>query len=153
MKIIKVAKRYRYVFAAISLAIILLIIIVGLFSIDNATNEMIVEYIEELGWEIEATPKEITYLTIPKQFDAVYETYNAVQKHSGFNLEEFKGKKVTRYTYRVLNHKESKTTRVIAGVFVYENTIIAGDISSADVNGFLHAITETSNISRKIPIF
>ena len=153
MKIIKVAKRYRYVFAAISLAIILLIIIVGLFSVDNATNEMIVEYIEELGWEIEATPKEITYLTIPKQFDAVYETYNAVQKHSGFNLEEFKGKKVTRYTYRVLNHKESKTTRVIAGVFVYENTIIAGDISSADVNGFLHAITETSNISRKIPIF
>ncbi len=153
MKIIKVAKRYRYVFAAISLAIILLIIIVGLFSVDNATNEMIVEYIEDLGWEIEATPKEITYLTIPKQFDAVYETYNAVQKHSGFNLEEFKGKKVTRYTYRVLNHKESKTTRVIAGVFVYENTIIAGDISSADVNGFLHAITETSNISRKIPIF
>ena len=153
MKIIRVAKRYKYVFAVLTFAVILLMIIVGLFSVDNSTNEVIVDYIEDLGWEIEATPKEITHLTIPKQFDAVYETYNAVQKRSGFDLEEFKGKKVTRYTYRVLNHKESKNTRVVAGVFVFENTIIAGDISSTDMNGFLHAITETSNIIRKIPIF
>lgn len=153
MKIIKAVKRYRYVFAVVTLAIILLMIIVGLFSIDNSTNEMIVDYIEDLGWEIEATPKEITHLTIPKQFDVVYETYNAVQKHSGFDLEEFKGKKVTRYTYRVLNHKESKDTRVVAGVFVYEDTIIAGDISSTDINGFLHSITDTSYIIQNIPVF
>lgn len=153
MKILKVAKRYRYVFAVIAFASILLMIIVGLFSIDNSTNEMIVDYIEELGWEIEATPKEITHLTIPKEFDVVYETYNAVQKHSGFNLEEFKGKKVTRYTYRVLNHKESKNTRVVAGIFVYEDTIIAGDISSTDMNGFLHSITETTNIVQNVSIF
>ncbi len=153
MKIIKAVKRYRYIFAVVTLAIILLMIIVGFFSIDNSTNEMIVEYIEDLGWEIEATPKEITHLTIPKQFDVVYETYNAVQKQSGFDLEEFKGKKVTRYTYRVLNHKESKDTRVVAGVFVYEDTIIAGDISSTDMNGFLHAITETSNIIQNISVF
>ena len=153
MKIIKAVKRYRYIFAVVTLAIILLMIIVGFFSIDNSTNEMIVEYIEDLGWEIEATPKEITHLTIPKQFDVVYETYNAVQKQSGFDLEEFKEKKVTRYTYRVLNHKESKDTRVVAGVFVYEDTIIAGDISSTDMNGFLHAITETSNIIQNISVF
>lgn len=153
MKILKLAKKHRYVFAVVILSIVLLIIIAGFFSIDNSTNEMIVDYIEDLGWEIEATTREITHLTIPKQFDAVYETYNAVQKHSGFDLEEFKGKKVTRYTYRVLNHRESKNTRVIAGVFVYEDTIVAGDISSTDMNGFLHAITETSNIVRKIPVF
>lgn len=153
MKIIKSVRKYRYIIASLAFASVLLIIIVGLFSVDNATNEMIVDYIEDLGWEIEATPKEITHLTIPKQFDAVYETYNAVQKHSGFNLEDFKGKKVTRYTYRVLNHKESKNTRVVAGVFVYENTIIAGDISSTDTNGFLHALSETSNISQNTSVF
>ncbi len=148
MKIIHSAKKYRYIIASLSFAVILLMIIVGLFSIDNATNEMIVDYIEELGWEIEATPKEITHLTIPEHFDVVYETYNAVQKHSGFKFEEFKGKNVTRYTYLVLNHKESQNSRVVAGVFVYEDTIIAGDISSTDMNGFMHAITETSNISK-----
>ena len=147
MKIIQSAKKHRYIIASLAFAVILLLIIVGLFSIDNATNEMIVDYIEGLGWEIETTPKEITHLSIPETFDAVYETYNAVQKHSGFNFEDFKGKNVTRYTYLVLNHKESKNSRVVAGIFVYEDTIIAGDISSTDMNGFMHAITETSNIS------
>ncbi len=146
MRIIQSAKKYRYIIATLAFASILLIIIVGLFSIDNATNEMIVDYIEGLGWEIEPTPKEITHLTLPESFDVVYETYNAVQKHSGFNFEEFKGKNVTRYTYLVLNHKESEKSRVVAGVFVYDDTIIAGDISSTDMNGFMHAITETSNI-------
>lgn len=148
MRIIQSAKKYRYIIATLAFASILLIIIVGLFSIDNATNEMIVDYIEGLGWEIEPTPKEITHLTLPESFDVVYDTYNAVQKHSGFNFEEFKGKNVTRYTYIVLNHKESEKSRVVAGVFVYEDTIIAGDISSTDMNGFMHAITETSNITQ-----
>ncbi len=148
MRITQSAKRYRYIIASLAFAIILLMIIVALFSIDNATNEMIVDYIKGLGWEIETTPKEITHLTIPKNFDAVYETYSAVQKHSGFNFEEFKGKNVTRYTYLVLNHKASESSRVVAGIFVYEDTIIAGDISSTDMNGFMHAITETSNISQ-----
>lgn len=140
------ARKYRYIFASIAFAVVLLMIIIGLFSIDNATNKMIVEYLEELGWQVEPTPREITHLTIPDEFDAVYETYNAVQKHSGFDLEPFRGKKVTRYTYRVLNHKESESSRVLAGVFVYENTVIAGDISSTEMNGFMHAVTEISNI-------
>ena len=142
-------KKYRYVLGTLVFAIVLLMIIVGLFSIDNSTNKMIVEYIQGFGWQIEPTPAEITHLTLPKEFDAVYETYNAVQLGAGFDLEPFRGKKVARYTYRILNHKESATSQVMAGVFVYENTIIAGDISSADMNGFMHAINETANIQSK----
>lgn len=146
MRMSKTVKKYRYAFAGITLAIILLMIIIGLFSIDNSTNKMIVDYIEGLGWDIEPTPKEISYVTIPEEFDAVYETYNAVQKHSGFPFENFKGEKVARYIYKVLNHKSSKDAQVYAGVFVFENTIIGGEISSAEKNGFMHSITETSNI-------
>lgn len=143
--IVMTVKKYRYVLGTLAFSLILLMIIVGLFSIDNSTNKMIVEYIQSFGWQVEPTPAEITHLTLPKEFDAVYETYNAVQLGAGFDLEPFRGKKVTRYTYRILNHKES-SSQVTAGVFVYENTIIAGDISSADMNGFMHAINETSNI-------
>lgn len=147
MRMSKTVRKYRYAFAGITVAIVLLMVIIGLFSIDNGTNQMIVEYIEGRGWEIEPTPKEISYLTIPEEFDAVYETYNAVQKHSGFPFEEFRGEKVARYIYRVLNHKESENAQVYAGVFVFENTIIGGEISSAENNGFMHALTETSNIA------
>ena len=121
-------------------------IIAGLFSIDNATNDMIVTFIQDLGWEIDAVPSEITHVTLPESFDAVYETYSAVQSHSGFPFAEFKGKNVTRYTYNVRNHKKSASDKVTAGVFVYENTIIGAEISSGGMNGFMHAITETSNI-------
>ena len=142
----RTARKYRYVFACIAFAVVILMIIIGLFSIDNSTNKMIVEYLEGLGWRIEPNPREISHLTIPNEFDAVYETYNAVQKHSGFDLTPFQGKKVTRYTYSVLNHKESNSAQVVAGVFVYEDTIIAGDISSTEMNGFMHSVNETSNI-------
>ncbi len=146
MKMSKTATKYRYIFAVIAFGVVIIMIIAGLFSIDNATNKMIVAYLEELGWRVEPSPREIVHLTLPEKFDVVYETYNAVQKHAGFDLEPFRGKSVTRYTYRVLNHKRSEDSLVVAGIFVCENTIIAGEISSAEMNGFMHAVTETSNL-------
>ena len=139
-------RRNRGVFAIIALAAVLLWVIICLFRIDSSTNEMIIEYMSGLGWNIEESPREITHLTVPEEFDAVYRTYNAIQKPSGFDLESFKGKKVVRYSYRVLNHKYSSETDVTAGIFVFENAIIAGDISSASPNGFMHAVTETDYI-------
>ncbi len=144
----RVRGRFRYVIATISFAIILLIIVIGLFSIDNATNQMIVEYIESLGWQINPSPSEISHITLPKEFDVVYETYNAVQLNSGFDITKYKGKNVSRYSYKVLNHIKSGESEVIASVFVYENQIIAGDICSTDANGFMHALTETANIKQ-----
>ncbi len=146
MRLSKTVCKYRYVFAAITVAVVLMMIIVGLFSLDSDTNKIIVEYVEGLGWKIDPNPLEITHLTIPEEFDVVYDTYNAVQKHSGFHFEDFKGKNVSRYTYRVLNHKESENSTVVAGIFVFEKTVIGGDISSSELNGFMHAINETSNI-------
>ncbi len=140
-------RNHRYIIATLCFAVIILILITAVFSIDNATNKMIVEYAATLGWEVNPTPAEISHLTIPKEFDTVFETYNAVQKSCGFDLEEFKGKQVSRYTYQVLNHKESQNVHVLLGILVYENRIIAGDISSTDKNGFMHAITETEYIN------
>ena len=139
-------RRYRYFVATIVFSVILLIIVISIFSIDNSTNRMIVEYIESIGWEINPTPSEISHLTLPKEFDVVYETYNSVQLNSGFDMSPYKGKGVSRYSYKVLNHKKSEETDVIASVFIYENQIIAGDICSTAINGFLHALNETSNM-------
>lgn len=138
--------RFKWVLASLVFAAILIIVIFGLFSIDNATNKMVIGYIESLGWKIEHTPIEISHLTLPKQFNEVFNTYNAVQQSSGFDLAPYKGKSVSRYSYRVLNHSESASNEVIASIIVYENRIIAGDISSSSANGFMHGICETANM-------
>ncbi len=139
----------RYIAGTFAFAVVIFIIIFGVFSIDNSTNRMIVEYVTGLGWQINPSPAEISHLTIPSEFDAVYETYNAVQKVSGFDLTPFKGKSVVRYTYLVQNHAESDKCRVMLGILVYDKRIIAGDISSVDSGGFLHGITEISKIKPK----
>ena len=146
MRVAPFINRNRYLFAVIAASAVIMLIIFGLFRIDSSTNLMIIEYLNSLGWQVEENPIEISHLTIPTDFDAVYQTYNAMQKASGFNLEDFKGKSVTRYSYCVLNHQSSETTQVAASIFVYGNTIIAGDISSVEDNGFMHSVSDTSYI-------
>lgn len=136
--------RRTVAFAMVSAAV--LFVIISRFYVDDSTNDMIVGYMQGLGWKIENRPTEITHITIPEEFDAVYRAYNAMQKPAGFDLEDYRGKEVTRYSYRVLNHSSSDDVEVVAGIFVYGNTVIAGDISSLDKDGFMHSIADVSNI-------
>ncbi len=147
MRVAPFINRNKYLFAVIAVSAVIMLIIFGLFRIDNSTNLMIVEYLNSLGWQVEENPTEISHLTIPTDFDAVYQTYNTMQKASGFNLEDFKGKSVTRYSYRVLNHQSSASTEVAANIFVYGSTIIAGDICSVEDDGFMHSVSDTSYIN------
>ncbi len=140
----------RYFLGTLAFSVVLFVLILGVFSIDNSTNRMIVDYVTALGWEVNPSPAEISHLTIPDEFDVVYETYNAVQKKSGFDLSDFKGKRVTRYTYRLQNHTDSDKSKVYLGVLVYEKRIVAGEISSTDSGGFLHGINEVSKIKTSI---
>ncbi len=136
----------RYFLGILIFALILMVLIFGVFSVDDSTNRMIVEYVQNLGWEIDPSPTEISHIVIPEKFDEVYEAYNQVQKASGFNLENFRGKRVIRYTYNLKNHQASPDEKVVLGIIVYESRIIAGEISSVSSNGFMHGITETSKM-------
>ncbi len=145
----KFFKKHRYLFAAFIFALAILAISYSVFSVDASVNNMIVEYASNLGWKINPSPVSISHLIIPNEFDAVFETYNALQKKSGFDLSHFKGKRVSRYTYEVENHVHSKDSNVYLGIIVFESRIIAGEISSTDINGFMHKITDIENIAEQ----
>lgn len=138
----------KYFFATLVFSVLLFTVIFAYFSMDSQTNAMLVDYAKNMGWEVLPSPAEISHFKIPDEFDTVYETYNAVQKKSGFDLEEFRGKPVTRYTYQLQNHEMSGNMRVFLGIIVYESRIIAADIYSTDMEGFLHGISETSKIKQ-----
>ncbi|MEA4831637.1 MAG: DUF4830 domain-containing protein [Oscillospiraceae bacterium] len=103
-----------------------------------------IEFLKKFGWEVDPEVIEISEVTVPSVFDAVYTKYNELQKGEGLDLSKFRGKKIKRYTYIIKNYDYNGT--VYANLLVYRDTVIGGDVCSADVNGFLHGFTKDNNI-------
>ena len=107
-------------------------------SVSCKTAEERANYLSSLGWEFSAeSEKEIT---IPKTFNEVYENYNSVLKKQGFNLEGYKGKPATLYTYNISNY-ESGGEEIIADLIVSNGVLIGADLCNPSAeNGFLKGL-------------
>ena len=101
------------------------------------TNDDVVSFLSQFGWQVDTQPVEVKTVTIPSEFDKVFAAYNELQKEQGLNLLKFKNKEVTRYTFSITNYADYDGT-VYANVLVYRNKVIGGDVCSADVSGFIH---------------
>ena len=99
------------------------------------------EFLSAFGWTVEAEPYDVAEVTIPAEFDRIFTAYNNIQLRQGMDLSRYKQKTVSRYTYRVTNYPDYDGT-VYANLFVYRDKIIAGDVCTADVNGFLHGFSK-----------
>lgn len=101
------------------------------------SNAERIAYLKTFGWTVEEEACEIVDVAIPTEFNEVYQNYNAIQKEQGFDLKEYRGKLVRRYTYVVKNYPDHPEN-VRANLLVYNNQIIGGDICSLELDGFLH---------------
>ena len=102
-------------------------------------NDERVDFIKKLGWEIEETPNSEDKVVVPEVFDELYEHYNSLQKENGFDLNNYKGKTLSRFTYVVLNHPEQKAgDKVLVELLLDENNeIVGGSIYSLRLDGFM----------------
>ena len=98
------------------------------------------DFLKQFGWEVEEDPIEIMEIRIPKEFDKVYQSYNELQKEVGLDLEKYKGRRVKRYTYKVLNHPSSKDVEVRGNILIYKNKVVAGDIMTTAIDGFMNSL-------------
>ena len=98
-----------------------------------------VKFLEQFGWEVEKSPSNETVVKIPENFDSVTSAYNDIQKKQGLDLEKYSGKEAVRYTYKVKNFP-GYDGAVTANIIVYKKTVIAGDICSSDVDGFIREL-------------
>ena len=103
---------------------------------DNAQR---VEYLQKLGWQVEVEAIDQQNITIPKQFNEIYEEYNSLQKKQGFDLKDYAGMDATRYTYQILNYPNCEDN-VVADIIVYKDKIIAGDVQSTALDGFMEGL-------------
>lgn len=102
-------------------------------------NEDRVRWLEDLGWTVESEPVSRREIIIPRDFGPVLENYNDLQKQQGYDLADYQGLTATLYTYRVTNWPEKELT-VLADIYIYRNRVIAGDIHSTAVDGFMIAL-------------
>lgn len=105
-------------------------------TISASTDEQRQSYLAQFGWQVEKEfqSKE---LTIPENWNDVYIQYNEIQKNQGFDLTEYKGKKVTLYTYTINNY-EKESQGIVADMLVCNGILIGGDVCNTSAkNGFL----------------
>ena len=104
-------------------------------------------FISDFGIEVSAEPIEELETKLPKKFDAVYEEYNAIQLAQGLDLSKYRGKKIVRYTYEVMNYPKDSSgvpEKVYLNLIQYKDKIIAGDIASSDGGGFVRTFCDFS---------
>ena len=98
-----------------------------------------VEFLKNYGYNVIDKPVQIQEIIIPKKFSSEYDKYNELQKMSGFDLSDYKGYRVKKYSYKILDYADSGD-EVVANLYIYNNKIIGGDICSTSFGGFIHGI-------------
>ena len=84
-----------------------------------SVNSQRVAFITQNKLRCENEPFEVVDVIIPSEFNSLYQSFEAIQKAQGLSLENYKGKRVKRYSYKILNSRD------FAELFVFENRIIA----------------------------
>ncbi len=103
------------------------------------TNEDRVAYLESYGWQVSPDSIAVEELLIPQEFDETYNQYLALQSGQGFDLTKYQGKRVKRYTYEVTNYPTGETG-IQAGLLIYKNTVVGGEVLSSQLGGFIHGL-------------
>lgn len=107
-------------------------------SVTCASSADGVKYLNSLGWETGASNEKV--ITVPQQWNDVYQNYNEIQLEQGYDLTPYKGKNVTLYTYEIKNY-DGYTEGIVADLLVCDGNLIGGDICNTSAeNGFMHGL-------------
>ena len=98
-------------------------------------NEDRIAYLKELGWEVDEEPVESMELELPEELTGSYAAYNELQLAQGFDLRDYLGQGVSRWTYQVRNYPD-RPEDVQLNLYLCEGRLIAGDIIAGGEGGF-----------------
>lgn len=137
-------KKILMVLAGVAAAILLLLLVFGGGgetqdpTVQTATgNDKRVAFLQEYGWEVNASPAQSGEVRIPETPTKAYERYNELQKSQGYDLTQYAGQTVMRYVYKVTNYPGA-TDPVYATLLVHKDAVIGGDITDTSAKGRIH---------------
>ena len=113
---------------------------VGAVTYTQASDpDVLRSFLYSYGWETDPAPVEVSEVTVPRQFGSVWSAYNRIQLLQGYDLSRYKDKRVQKYVYTIRNYPGTAADgSVRATLFVYNDTVIGGDIGSVSLRGFMH---------------
>ena len=95
------------------------------------------DFLSALGYRATGDAKSTVEYTMPVTLDAVLLGYNEVQKEQGFDLSDYTGKSLTRYTYEIENY-EGYEGKVYANLITYRDRIVGADLTgTGEGKGFV----------------
>ena len=102
-------------------------------------NDDRLAYLNGLGWQTSSQPIATEELLIPEEFDESYTGYLQLQADQGFDLTQYNGRRVKRYTYQLTNYP-SQDEPVQISLLIYKNRVVGGQIQSSS-GSFLHGLS------------
>ena len=108
---------------------------------DLSSTEGRQAYLSTLGWEIDPASESTKRVLIPRRLEGTLADYNDMQKAQGFDLSRHTGEQCDQVTYLVTNYPAQDQT-VLVTLYIQGKRLIAGDIHSTSLNGFMHGLKE-----------
>lgn len=121
-------------------------------SVDSKIDDSasVLGFISSLGWEVNETPDEIREVIIPSEFDDVYTNYNEIQLAQNYDLSEFKGERVKKWTYTVNNYPGCEGEEFIKiNILICDGKVIGGDVCSVKLDGFMHGFVKEDEVEKQ----
>lgn len=103
------------------------------------TNEDRLAFLSSFGWQVDSQPLATEELILPETFDESMTDYLMLQNEQGFDLTQYAGKRVKRYTYSVTNHPTGRSN-VQVNLLLYKNTVVGAEVLCPELDGFLHGL-------------
>ena len=96
-------------------------------------------YLKSLGWDIDRDSESFRSVLVPKKLEGIMAQYNKIQQRQGYDLNKHLGESCRQYCYDVTNYPGSEG-KVIVSLYIQDRNVIAGDVHSTAVNGFMHGL-------------
>lgn len=106
---------------------------------DLSTLEGRQHFLQTLGWEIDPDTEDHKSVMLPDNLDGVLADYNRIQTEQGYDLNKHLGERCEQYSYQVTNYPDADQT-VLVTLYIQGKQIIAGDIHSTELNGFMQGL-------------
>ena len=106
-----------------------------------STPEGRAAFLQQFGWEIDLSSEDVRTVQLPNVLEGMLLRYNEIQLEQGYDLTRHLGENCRQYTYRITNYPDPEQT-VLATLYVQGEHVIAGDIHSTALNGFLQGLSK-----------
>lgn len=98
-----------------------------------------IAYLESHGWLVSAEAASVEDIRLPDTFDDSYADYLALQAGQGFDLTQYAGKTIKRYTYQVNNYPGLQEN-IWASLLIYKKDVIGGEVYCNQGDGFVQGL-------------